>query len=102
MSYKTEDRKDLFRLKPRQGFFVQFRNQKPKGIVHQYHDNLKMALVSFQIDNNQWGQPEACDSEDLLFWTEGKRQIEVLNPCFVMFECWKGCKCYSCPYQDKI
>ncbi len=87
---------------PREGFYVQFINQPHKGMLHHYDHALKMALVSFQTDINEWGQPELCDIADLLLWTEGLKPIRTLNPCIVMFGCWKGPKCNTCPYQDNI
>ncbi len=99
MTYKTENtNKGLI---PRQGFFVQFRNQPHKGILHYYHEALNMALVSFQTETGEWGEPEFCDMSDLLLWSEGKKPLRVLMPCIVMFQRWKGEKCLTCHYRDQ-
>lgn len=98
MAYKTENtNKGLI---PRQGFFVKYRNQQYKGILHDFNECAKTALVSFQGKNGEWGEYEECDTKDLMLWSEGKTQITVLRPCITMFQCWKGFKCFSCPYQD--
>lgn len=100
MAYQIENQ--TRGLEPRQGFFVQFKNQKSKGILHEYSDSLKMALVSFRVFNDEWGDPEACDIEDLILWSEGISPVPVIRPCITMFQSWKGYKCNTCPYQDII
>jgi hypothetical protein len=85
----------------KQGFFVKYEGQPYKGSVATANENAGLALVSFQHPVNKvWWDEEAIESSRLTLWTEGLKQLRVINPCKVLYESWRGQKCKACPFRS--